>query len=675
MSALRALFLGVTAALAMPAAAGSPPTDCLGDPSPAAVITAIFAADSECDPNGDQVSSAADLPKTVELLTLPPCPVGGASLGIIIDNESGEDTVAVEMRGELVEPSCRSEALGASYSRPMDCAIDGPELCGVVEGLVPGVWKHRFSSRGGSGLQLQYRQTLLTVDPVPDTVRFTHFASSLTVTNPGNSGDGSLRQALQSAASLPKPLLIRFHDLLFPAGVPTIIPLAFPLTTLATDDVTIDGTDELGEVGNRIIDAQGLPFGVLSITGARNHIIGLGLRNAGGANRDVVQISGEKAQGNFVERCVISDSASGDGVSVDDGAGVDFGATANVVRNCEIRGAGDKGVKVTTGAHARIESSWIHDNRNGGVQSTLGGNVETLENVIEDNFGGTAQNGLAVQGFDVLVGAARLASRGDVVRRNGANGAIVRGFALGQIRDGYLADNGSSGLRVFNDLGAPALGSAEGTTFACNGVDGAVVADGSWLDLGSGGLGSRGDNALTQNDLPGGGANLRTATDKIVYAINNQWEHCGTGTSCNDEAIAARDLSDHGVGTVFAPAQANRGLLPPVVTAVAPQKGSAGELLRIYGSNFNAIDGHFSELACDDVVGRNRCVPLRGNCVRIGGLPAPVEAVTPTMLVVRWPLTCLAPVPLVVTVDHGSVGTTSAPFDVCKSGADVLPGD
>jgi hypothetical protein len=279
---------------------------------------------------------------------------------------------------------------------------------------------------------------------------------------------------------------------------------------------------------------------------------------------------------------------------------------------------------------------------------------------------------LAVQGFDALSGASRLSSRGDVVRRNGANGAAVRGFALGQIRDGYLAANGSSGLRVFNDVGAPAAGSAEGTTLACNGVDGAVVADASRLDLGGGELGSQGNNALTQNDLPGGGANLRNATVNVVNAVNNQWEHCGNGTSCNDQAIAARDLSDGGLRTVFVPAQASRGLETPIVTRVSPAKGRVGELLRIYGLHFNAIDGHFNELACDDVGGRNQCIPLRGNCVRIGGLSAPVEAVTPTMLVVRWPLTCVVPVPLVVTVDQGSVGIASEPVSVCGN---ALPSD
>ena len=99
--------------------------------------------------------------------------------------------------------------------------------------------------------------------------------------------------------------------------------------------------------------------------------------------------------------------------------------------------------------------------------------------------------------------------------------------------------------------------------------------------------------------------------------------------------------------------------------------GDQRELLRIYGARFNAIDGHFDQSRCQEVAERNRCVPLRGNCVRIGGITAPVEAVTPRMLVVRWPFTCIEPVPLVVTTDQGSTGLSSEPFTVCRNATET----
>jgi uncharacterized protein (TIGR03437 family) len=91
----------------------------------------------------------------------------------------------------------------------------------------------------------------------------------------------------------------------------------------------------------------------------------------------------------------------------------------------------------------------------------------------------------------------------------------------------------------------------------------------------------------------------------------------------------------------------------------------AGELLRIFGSGFNVIDGHAADSTCPDVADRNRCVPLRGNCVRINGVPAGVEAVTPTMLVVRLPFSCVAPVALTVQTQGGG---TSVPVTVCTNG-------
>lgn len=673
MRLLPALLAGLVLAMPAAASAGVPAGSCAVEPEVARVVDAIFADEVACDLNDDGEVGAADLCRAVMLEILPACPQAGASLEIAVDNLSGDAEVTADIRGDLVEPSCRSVVLGRDYR--VSCSPGDDSECATLIGLAPGTWLHRIASGSGDDLQLQYRRTLVTADTVAESLRFRIVAGVLVVSSRANSGSGSLRTVLQAAPGQPKPLLVRFHDVVFPPGVPTTIALDFPLTTLATDDVTIDATDARGLVGNRIVDAQGMPFGVLAVRGARNQVIGLRLRNAGGSNRDVVRISGAGAVANVLERCVVEVSGAGDGISIDEMAGADSDGNVNIVRECEISGADDKGVKVTTGARVRVERSWIHHNTNGGVQATLGGNLETVENLIEDNAGGTAQNGMSSQGFEPEFGSSRLFSRGDIVRRNGANGAAVRGFALAQFNNSYLAGNSSSGLRVYNDLGAPALASASGTTFACNAVDGAVVVDASRLDLGGGELGSGGSNALTQNNLPAGGANLRNATENIVSAVNNQWEHCGLATTCNDAAIAARDLSDGGLRTVVSPAQAQRALLPPVVTRVSPSKGRAGELLRIYGSRFNAIDGHFDQSACEDVTGRNRCVPLRGNCVKIDGVSAPIEAVTPRMLVVRRPFTCVEPVSLVVTTDQGSSGLASLPFTVCSDAVPPAAGD
>lgn len=592
------------------------------------------------------------------------CPAGGASLVIEIDNRSGAPNVVVSLNGQRVGTECSGAAL-AAYDEIRTCAGDGQGACLELTGLVPGTWRHSIRVLEPATGQEQHRLSLLVAGDPSNRLRFTVFASVFTVTTTANDGKGSLRKLIRDAEAVVKPSLIRFDPRAFPDGVPTTIALEFALPTLASDDVTIDATDATGAAGNRIVDAQGLPIGVLSITGARNHLIGLHLRNAGEGNRDVLNISGERAAGNVVERTIIEGSASADGIGVDSGAGSDFFLTANVIRDCEVRGAFDKGIKVTTGSWVIVENCWVHDNVNGGVQATLGGHVLARYNRIEGNRGGTAQNGLSANpsGEPVSGQFSELVTRGNIVRGNGSNGISVRG-SVADIRHDYIAANGSSGLRVFNDVGGSARVRVEGVGAICNGMDGVVIADTSEADLGGGFENSRGHNAFTQNNLPAGGANLRNATGLTVSAVNNQWENCGNASMCDEARIAAFDLSDRGARTRITPAQAHRAQ-QPVVTEVFPRKGRAGERLRIFGSGFNAIDGHFAEGSCTDVVGRNRCVPLRGNCVRIGGVSAPVEAVTPTMLVVRWPFTCIGPVPLVVTVDHGAAGASSEALVVC----------
>jgi hypothetical protein len=663
-----------------------------------AVVSALFStASNTCDVNLDGVVSAADLsaaivgpgslgptatatpsltPQPSATPTAPLCPTAGAALEIEIDNQTQAQSISVSVTGSQLVEGCRTAALATAYSQVLDCSGTGVAVCGTLSQLAPGFWRHSIRMVTPNTHQVQHQTSLLIADPFANRIGFTAFASVTEVSTAANAGDGSLRRALTEADTAAKPLLIQFNAAAFPAGLPTAIHLEFELPALASDDVTIDGTDSSGTIGNRIIDADGLSIAALVITGARNRIVGMRLRNAGSGERDVVNISGAAADGNRIERTIIENAATADGVGIDHEAGKDFGDGANVIRECDISGAADKGVKVTTGAYARVERCAVHDNANGGIQATLGGHVQTAHDAVDHNLGSTAQNGLSVNASDdttVATAPSELFAWGDLARRNGANGVSVRTLAVANVQDAYLATNGSSGIRVFNDVGDAASAVVAGTSAVCNAVDGAVVADTSSADFGGGALGSLGNNAFTQNNLPAGGANLRNATLLTVSAVNNQWEHCGHETTCNDDAIAAFDLSDHGAHTLFVPAQAHRSQQPPLLTGVSPAAGQQGDLLRIFGTGFNVIDGHFSEDQCADVAGRNRCVPLRGNCVKINGVPALVEAVTPTMLVVHWPFTCVQPVALVVTTDQGATGASSAPFTVCTNDPAALP--
>jgi hypothetical protein len=674
----------------------------------AAVEAAIFEGDGcAADVNGDGVVTAADLSSLIVVLLLPTptptntmptatptttgtptetpsatltptetltptptatstlglCPTEGAAVQIDTDNQTGTGAISVTLSGSLVNASCRN-AIGLDEAYSVSEAANPQSIMH----LAPGLWVHTLNVDTPATGQHQHQTSLLLASDEPNRVRFTAFASvSIVRTTADAIGSGSLRDALEAATAATKPALIQFDDEAFPPGTPAVITLTSALPTIDSDNITLDAIDANGSAGNRVVDAAGLPIAALSVTGAANTVRGLRLRNNGANNRDVLSISGTDARGNLIERCVIELSGTADGVGIDGGAGADFLATANVVRDSEISAASDKGIKVTTDAYARLENNWVHDNANGAIQATLSGHILARDNIVERSGGASAQNGLSLNGAapETPLIPSELITDGNISRFNAANGISVRGLSVGLLSNDYISANDTTGLRVYTDDGTMPAVVVTGMTSACNGVDGTYIGAGTQVDLGGGAFGSPGNNAFTQNNLPGGGENLRNASGATVTVQNAQWEHCGRDAQCNNAAIAAYDISDHGILTVFAPAQAHRSGLAPAVTGVRPSKAMAGELLRILGSGFDVIDGHAADSTCPEVADRNSCVPLHGNCVRINGVPAPIEAVTPTMLVVRLPFSCVAPVPLKVQTQDGG---TSTPVTVCTNG-------
>jgi len=585
------------------------------------------------------------------------CPTA-AVLRVSIADESSGAALERRLQGRRLLATCRNESdLAEDYS------VDAVSTETMIANLAPGVWIHSLGTSLG---QQQHQTSLVLANTSTNQVSFVAYASVFTVsTTEDRSGAGSLRDALEAAPGLAKPLLIQFDETAFPPGQETIIKLLRALPPLAASNVTIDATASDGAAGARVVDVAGLSAGGLSITGSANAVIGLSFRNAGGNDRDLVSISGPGAERNVIERCVIQ-NASGDGIGIDGGAGTDFEVSANVIRGCEVSAVDDKGIKVTTDSYARLEDNWVHDNANGGVQATLSGHVVARDNLIERSGGASAQNGLAANGAapTSLLIASEVHTDGNIIRGNAANGISVRGHSHAVLRNDYISDNASSGIRVFDQGLTPAASAVvEGSAIACNAINGAVVADSSTADFGGGELGSAGHNAFTQTGETD--ANLRNATGVDVFALNNQWEHCGTGTSCDEAGIAAHDLSDHGLHTRFSPAQAHRSQLAPVPHSTRPAKALAGAVVRILGTGFNAIDAHADGVDCPDLSVRNSCNPVRGNCVRIDGVAALLEAVTPTMLAVRMPFSCVEPKLLTVQTQGGG---TSAPIPICTNG-------
>lgn len=643
-----------------PVDAWSPPP-CGGSTRLATVLRDLFrGASSEGDLGGDAATTAADLVAVAVLGEPPDCPHENAAIDVFVDNRSAARSIAITLRARRTACLCVEGTGRSAFAQSFRCIGNGIVRCGALSGLAPGEWLFELSVDEPERGQVQRRRALLVSESRPRALHWTAYAAVAVVRSAADDGEATLRALVGSASDLPKPLLIRFADDVFPPGVPAMIGIESPMPVLAADDVTIDAFDAHGVAGLRGVDAQGGPFGAFSISGARNRLVGIALRNAGGQNRDVLRVFGARAEGNVVAWTVVENSATGDGIGIDDEAGADLGARATVIRDSVVRGAGDKGIKVTTGAYARIERSWVHENWAGGVQATLGGHISASENLVERNGGVGAENGFAVQGLDAPGALSTLALSGDVSRHNEANGLSVRSFATAVAVDSAFVENGTAGVRVFNDVGAPSLAAFEGTSVTCNSGDGIVVRDESFADLGGGPFGSKGENALAFNGRGGAGVNFRTTVSTSLPARFSQWQRCGPSAVCDVRAIERLDVHAPNGMPAIEPALAPHALEVPTVTSVTPTLARAGEWMRIRGTGFDAIGAW----AGADQPGQ--CAAGAAMTVELAGHRVPVEIVTPTMIVARWPFTCLEPVPLIVSAERLGGRIASDPVIVCR---------
>jgi hypothetical protein len=498
-------------------------------------------------------------------------------------------------------------------------------------------------------------------------------------------------------------------------------------------DVTVDGLDDQGRPGGVVLHVATCNNSLLRLYGSRNRLRGLVLRGttdpAPAIAVDTVAIAGLASSGNRLEQCTVVGPTLGDAVSVegDPASPGAVPAPENAIVASEIHGAEDKGVKVAHGGTALVERSCVHDNRNGGVQATLGGTVTAVENVIQQNRGGPAENGLFVGVPEDVSRPNVLATRGNVVRFNGSRGVSVVNAAAATLFADVVSDNYRAGLRVVRALPGTlgTMATVRGSAFTCNYAPGLCLSEArpcredaecmlGLCTLGSGaaagvgvalnvpctdpgclvpavdlGVGGEdvGRNAFTLNANPNAttpaGVNVSSAlpAGTIVPARGNQWEHCDQPVDpdqpnkCNMDAVASFDVVDpDGTLDLGTPTGPRHGP-DPVVTAISPSRPRAGDLVRVYGGAFNAIDGaacHPDGLPADPCSAENPAVAARnagdvsqGNhvTVTLHGVDhdAPVHQVTPSMLVFEMPVDCDAAGTL--TVARGN--DVAAPVVVC----------
>jgi len=714
----------------------------------------------------------------------PACP-GPATLTVVAQNLSADVSVSLELAGELRDPNTTCTGAGQpSYSTTLTCSGNGVQACGTVPGLQPGAWVHRIRVQvTGSNEQVQSQRgvVLASAPGVTNAVTWTIYPTTFVVrSSSGGAFLGALDEASAFTADSGATALVTFDPTVFPgAGHPVSVNVGFatvPHKTCAVQTcpdgkkaaycltasrVVVDALDANAERGGVVLLNGTCARYLLRVYGSDNVMRGLELHGIDGTGplvtADTLAIAGPAAVRNRIEQCrVVGGSMmDGDAVSVNDGAGAPGGPDSDdVIVDSEITGATDKGVKVVTRSHATVETSCIHDNLNGGIQSTDGGNVTAIRNVVQFNRLGPAQNGLLV-GVPEVGALDTMVTDGNIVRFSGARGISAVNAASGVFRHDFVAENQVAGAKVETTRPDPAAqprAQFRGLAFICNdkqttgtclgepstpcvrdtdcpsplctyppvnappgsgfvadiddsrdqpGACETAVCLRPLADLGTEEDAGRNAIALNVNPGVGGGANLNNAIPDTplpsIPAWGNQWEHCGTGATCDVIAVDSMDLRPPATAAdIGTPTGPGAGPAPTLVR-VEPARPKQGDFVRVYngsldgtGGTFNGIDG----AACTDaglrpdghplgypgdpcspenpnIVNQNRTA-ARGNTATIamGGLVvnAEVHAVTPTMLVFRMPVDCFAPATLTVT--RGTDGTSAAiPF--CDAGGCV----
>lgn len=634
------------------------------------------------------VLAVTALAATVDVCGATACPPLGATLQVVLEPADAAPPADVVIAGTLATPSCGAAGggLATTYVRTLTCDRAAPDGCrATFEGLQPGAWTHQIFVVAGEPFgQFQGRTGLLLDSSAGShTVAWPLYRSVQTVAALADSAGCTecLRRAIVAAQTAAKPALIQFTP-----GLAGTIRLSGGLPPLLTGMVTIDGIDTDGIALTRTIDGNGLDAAALRILGSQNQIFGLRIANVGG-DSDVVVLEGPECVDNLLDQvqvvgratalcganrlgCIIDgvcrepSASNPQGFCGNDGIGIRSLAGAagpNRIRRAVISSARDKGVKVSNGAVAIVEDSLVTGNADGGMQATLSGQLTAQQNILLANHGTTSANGLAANGPEAGSSLpAILATRGNLSIGNALRGISVRSLSLASLRDDFVCGN-DVGLAMLDAAGLSPVVVANGLAVAHNTISGIVAVDGARAAFGN--EVTPGDNAVAFNGRlrPPTPANFRNQTALPIPARGNHWEHCGPLGVCDTDAVQALDIftTDAQAPVSIEPAQPTRQRTAARITSIDPPFAAAGELVRIYGSGFDAIDGIAA--SCTDLASANSCHPMRGNCVQIGRTPADVVAVTPTMLVVRAPFTCVAPVTVAVRT-RWSHGFGRAPF-------------
>ncbi|MEO8435437.1 MAG: thrombospondin type 3 repeat-containing protein [Pyrinomonadaceae bacterium] len=454
--------------------------------------------------------------------------VGGNSLGVTVATVEAYDPATDTWTTEAPMPTARQE-LGTSVVNGVLYAIGG--------------WNGIPLATNEAFTQTSTPTPTPTPIPTPTPTPSPTPASCTIVTNSGNAGTGSLRQAILCANLNPGPDTVSFNiptsDPGFNGSVFTIRPLS-ALPTLTDNGTTIDGATQTLFTGNTnaagpeiVLNGNPSVFfsaGLTIISGANtiNALVINGFNNTG------IVISGAGASGNHITGCYIGTNASGSAAVPNTFDGI---AITNLATNNVIGGTTPQTRNVISG-----------NSRSGVLLFSPGANV--FNNVIEGNFIGTNASGQFAVGNLMGVtlvwvtsntiggtapGAGNLISGNsqEGIHSNGSSSQTIQGNFIGTDVTGTAAiPNGFLGINMFTN---------NGFSSANNLIGGSVVGAGNLISgnqgtgIGIGGTGS--DNNVIQGNRigtdVGGSAALGNANGGISLGSANNLIGGTSGTARN----------------------------------------------------------------------------------------------------------------------------------------------
>ena len=290
--------------------------------------------------------------------------------------------------------------------------------------------------------------------------------------------------------------------------------------------------------------------------------------------------------------------------------------------------------------------------------------LDALPDVSEAACGVSAVRRAASQLSAESGGGTDLRTQRNVVRNGMRNGLFLRNGSTGAARDDFVCGM-QFGIEAASGAGRAGQIVVSGVASVLNSQAGVLLnqQDTALADITCGDATTRppavGRNAFTNN-----GAGRSPAANFSMGSVRarrsaqgNQWQHGGNGATCRAAAVTSGDVAAANPGLDVAPCEAPRNPTGGTrVLDVIPAAARAGDIVHIVGSGFNAVDGYDSNdgpggaTSCTDLAAGNSCGPLpRGTCVEFERLDggwspaAAVLAVTPTHLVVRSPIDCVAP--------------------------------